>query len=393
MKTLLVASTLFFSVLSSVGQAESILSPQDKAIAKDAKSIRLLSKDWTIPVNKHSQYGKEEARLAFDDFEKQQSEILQSTAPPEKKKPGGRILVFASTSLGESSLEDLFSMASDHTEAVVVFRGVMDVKNFAKSIMSIQEFAGRQSPVTNTALDPTLFKKFNVTSVPTIIYLDEQQETEIARVVGLSNPKWLLDRVKHGEKGNMGIRGPVEDIAERDLIEVMKEKMAAVDWAEKKEKAVNNFWNKQQFIHLPRAKKHNVKHIDPTIMITADIKDAEGNIIVPRGHQINPLDLKAFSQAVVVFDPLDTKQIALVDKRLAELNSRYSKVTLIVTQFDQAKGWKSYKSITDHYDAPVFKLTSDIVSRFNLENIPSIVTAENQEFIVEELAMDEEEKL
>ncbi len=94
---------------------------------------------------------------------------------------------------------------------------------------------------------------------------------------------------------------------------------------------------------------------------------------------------------MVVFDPLDKKQIALVDKRLSELSSRYSKVTLIVTQFDKANGWESYKSVTDHYDAPVFKLTSDVVSRFNLENIPSIVTAENREFIVEELAIDEGE--
>lgn len=389
MKILLVASTLFFSVLSSVVQSEPILTPQDKAISKDAKSIRLLSKDWEVPANKHTKYGKEEALLAFDDFKKQRSEILQSTAPPEKKKPGGRILIFASTSLGEASLEDLFAMAAEHTEAVVVFRGVMDVQHFAKSIMAIQEFAGRQSPVTNTALNPTVFRKYNVTTVPTIIYLDEKQETEVARVVGLSNPKWLLDRVKNGYKGDMGIRGPVEDIAERDLIDVMKEKMAGVDWAEKKEKAIKNFWDKQQFINLPRATKHNIKHIDPTIMITADIKDAVGNVIVPRGHQINPLDLRDFTQAVVVFDPLDKEQIALVDKRLPELISKYSKVILIVTRFDQAGGWKSYKSVTDHYDSPVFKLTSDVVSRFSLENTPSIVTAENREFIVEELVMDE----
>jgi len=386
MKILLVASILFFNLYVTNGIAESILTPQDKAISKNAKDIRLLSKNWEIPKNKHAQYGKEEALIVFDDFKKQRTETLQT---PEKKKPGGRILVFASSSLGKESLEDLFYMASDYSQSVVVFRGVMDVDNFASSLLEIQKIAGRQSPVTNTVLDPTLFKKYNITSVPTIVYLDEFQDRELARVVGLSNPKWIADRVKHGEKGDMGTRGPVEDIAERDLIEVMKEKMAGIDWEDKKRKAEENFWLKQKFINLPRAKKSITRLIDPTILITADIKDAEGRVIVPEGKKINPLDMRPFTQALVVFDPLDKKQMKLIDERVSSLVNKYSKVVFIVTQFDKDKGWESYKSLTDHYDSPVFKLTSDIASRFQLNNVPSIITANDKEFIVEELSSDE----
>lgn len=385
MKTLLAAFILFFST-SFQGHAESILTPQDRIIAKDAERIKLLSSDWIMPVNIHAQHGKEEAQIVFDDFKKHNN---NKTLPqPDKKKPGGRVLIFASTSLGESSLEDLFSMASDHKEAVVVFRGVIDEKRFAKSIMAIQKFAARQSPVTNTALDPTLFIKYNITLVPTIVYLDQYQETEVARVAGLSNPKWLLDRVNEGEKGDMGTRGPVEEIAERDLIEVMKEKMATIDWNDKKEKAINNFWKKQKFIHLPRAKVANTRHIDPSILITEDINDADGNAIILQGTKINPLEMKPFTQAVVVFDPLDKIQVELIDKHISNLNKEYSTVTIIVTQFDKDKGWAFYKSITDHFDKPVFKLTSDIVSRFELNSLPVIITADNNNkiFIVKELA-------
>ncbi len=371
--------------MSFQGYAESILTPQDKAIAKDAERIKLLSSDWITPVNKHAQYGKEEARIVFDDFKKHRNKSLPQ---PDKKKPGGRVLIFASTSLGESSLEDLFSMASEHLEAVVVFRGVVDEKRFAKSIMAIQKFAARQSPVTNTALDPTLFIKYNITLVPTIVYLDEYQETEVARVVGLSNPKWLLDRVNQGEKGDMGTRGPVEEIAERDLIEVMKEKMATIDWSDKKEKAINNFWKKQEFINLPRTRIANTRHVDPTILITADINDADGNAIILQGTKINPLEMKPFTQAVIVLDPLDKIQVELIDKHISNLNKAHSTVTIIVTQFDKDKGWDSYKAITEHFDKPVFKLTSEIVSRFELNSLPVIITADNNNkvFIVKELA-------
>jgi len=398
---LLVERTRFFNiclilvtlmVTPLIAQSESVLTGEDKTIAKMAKTLRDQSSEWDIPVNKHQVAAKMQVEQLFAELKKPMSDMLQS---PEKPKPGGRILIFVSWSLKELGVDDIFYTAASYPEALVVFRGVVDEKNFAKSILAVQKLAAKQSPMANVAIDPTLFRKYNVTKVPTIIHLDESQDKEIARVEGLSQPAWLLEKMKAGKLGDFGVRGPVEDILERDLIEVMQDKVAAIDWAQKKEQAIKNYWDKQQFIELPTASKPRRRYLDPTIYISADINDAVGNVIVPQGTRINPLDIRSFNQAVVIFDPLNAKQVRLVDDRLLELTKNHSKVTLIVTQFDRLDGWKSYKNISDHFDAPVFKLTSDVKSRFEVEYLPTVITAKDKYFILEELAFlqDEENEL
>ena len=59
--------------------------------------------------------------------------------------------------------------------------------------------------------------------------------------------------------------------------------------------------------------------------------------------------------------------------------------TLIATQFDSLDGWDSYRSVTDHFEAPVYLLTPDIVQRFEIERLPSVITSDGKAFVVEEL--------
>ncbi|MCG7878827.1 MAG: TrbC family F-type conjugative pilus assembly protein [Candidatus Thiodiazotropha endolucinida] len=365
-----------------------VLTPEDEAIAKMAKTIKEQSKDWEIPVNEHQEAAKAQAAQLFTELQKQTSEQLNL---PEKQKPSGRVMFFVSHSLGKEGLDEVLYTASVTPDSMVVFRGLKDEKNFAKSVLEIQNHAAKQTPMANVVLDPTLFRDYAVSKVPTIVYLDEGKTNEVARVSGLSTPGWLLEKVKAGKSGDFGVRGPVEDILERDLIEVMQDKVAAIDWADKKEQAIKRFWEKQQFIELPRANKPRRRYLDPSILISDDIKDVDGKVLVARGTKINPLELKPFTQAVVVFDPLDAKQLALVDKQLPDLIKNHPRVTLIVTRFDRAEGWESYKTITDHFDAPVYKLTQDIYSRFDLEYAPAVITAQQNHFVIDELAPSDEE--
>jgi conjugal transfer pilus assembly protein TraW len=210
---------------------------------------------------------------------------------------------------------------------------------------------------------------------------------ERARVSGLTEPDWLLRQVKEGAIArDFGVKGSVEEIAERDLVEVLQEKVAAIDWEEKKQQVIERFWEKQRFLELPRARRSRTRTLDPSILISDHIRDGNGNVLVAQGTLINPLELRPFTQALVIFDPLDPLQVSLVDQRLAGLKQQYPRITLIVTRFARDKGWDSYTKITDHFDAEVFILTPDIQSRFELEVTPSIVTAEQNRFVIEELA-------
>ena len=261
------------------------LTDEDRAIAQHAKDLLGAVEQWDIPDNGHHDSARQQAAQVMEDI--RQNPARQMTAPA-KPKPAGRTIIFASMSLGEQAIDDIVFHASETEDVVVALRGVVDEKHFAKSIMQIQQIAARYDPVANVVVDPTLFRDYGITHVPTIIYLNETRDAELARVAGLSSPRWMLDKLAVGRRGDLGQRGPVEEILERDLIEVMKAKVAGMDWTGKKDQAINRFWSKQQFITLPKARVPLTRYLDPTIRLTADIKNAEGQVIVPMGTHINP---------------------------------------------------------------------------------------------------------
>jgi conjugal transfer pilus assembly protein TraW len=63
---------------------------------------------------------------------------------------------------------------------------------------------------------------------------------------------------------------------------------------------------------------------------------------------------------------------------------------LIATQFDRLDGWGSYRKVTDQFNSAVYKLTPDLISRFEIEYVPTVITSENKHFVIEELAFNEE---
>nr|MBG9386379.1 conjugal transfer protein TraW [Klebsiella pneumoniae] len=100
---------------------------------------------------------------------------------------------------------------------------------------------------------------------------------------------WLAREVDNGEKGDLGVKGPVEKISEPDLIDVAKKRLANIDWEEKKKQAIERFWTKQNFNELPRAPKSRTREIDPSVMITSDISTPDGTVFAHAGDVINPL--------------------------------------------------------------------------------------------------------
>jgi conjugal transfer pilus assembly protein TraW len=381
-------AALALLMASSLSSGEAVLNSEDQAIKAMSDEIRANAKNIEIPQNKHQHAADAAAREILTELTSRHSDI--SGIPDKKPKIISHTLIFASFSLGEDGLLDLLQTASEINDAVVIFRGITDEKDFAGSIMRIQKLAARQSPIARTVIDPTLFEKYGVSVVPTIVELDQADRSEIARVSGMSSNRWIREKISVGRTGDLGVRGDVEEILERNLVDVMKEKVAAIDWGKKKEESIERFWTKQEFIELPVARKNAVKEIDPTVVLTADLKDPSGKVLVPAGTRINPLEQSAFTQAVIVFDATDSKQIAAVDREFKTISLQYPKVTLISTQFSSDEGWAFYKKITKRYSKPVYKLTPEITHRFEINKVPSVVTAKGNKFVVREIAIQED---
>ena len=393
-------------ISSSVVTGNSPLTSEDMAIieqgrklAEEARQMEDLP-DWA--KNTNLDQAQVEARQFFQQLQKSDP-TLKAMAKRQSEKnvyTKHSTLIFASYSLGKEGLKDVLDTASGEDDVVVVFRGIPDGMSIGDGIKAIQKLAGQMDPVPNVVINPVLFKKHNVTLVPTIVVLEEETKPghdpkELAKVTGLSTLEWIRKEVGAGESGDFGIRGPAVEIMEQDLIERAKAQLASIDWEEKKEQAIRRFWHNQQFNERPRAPRYRERLLDPSIYLSKDISTADGVVFARKGEVINPLcahgekckpGTRQFTQAVIIFDPLDKKQMELLTKLVPKVKQErgVQRVTYIATRFERDNGWDSYKHVTDTVDAPVYLLTPDVANRFQVEYTPTVITAQGNKFLVRE---------
>ena len=309
-------------------------------------------------------------------------------------------LIFVSYSLTDDVILDILRRNAGREATTVVMRGVPDGANLATGLKRMQDLARQVTPEPNIILDPTLFTRFGVKAVPTVVRAKRDIETQkstpgesrlslIAKVEGLHNDEWLLERIGRGETGDLGQQGPIFAIAERDLIEVIKERVLAIDWEAKKQAAINRFWSNRTFIDLPQAREAQVREIDPSVVLTQDMTDSEGNVIRRKGERVNPLSIMPFRSEVLIFNPTRDEERELIAAHLALAKDEpYRKRIFIATAIEKSRGWDAYQELTEWLDAPLYLLTPEIQTRFHIEETPAVVTADDRVFKVRTLAKE-----
>lgn len=377
-------------VLSGITAADEALVEQSRAAGNSLATT--LSPDGLL--NRGQGVANAEARALLDQLRGTNQTMRDMGALERDKRvmQGYSTLVFASQSLGSQGLNEILKAVAGQPDTVVVLRGVPRGMKLGEGVLAVQQLAAAITPMPNVIINPTLFREHKVAAVPTIVVMSDQGAGKglepVGRVSGISDPAWLKRRLQgHGTR-DLGNAGPVAEISEPDLIEVAKQKVMEIDWDEKKRQAQARFWAKQTFFQLPAAPRTTIREIDPTIVLTENIM-AGDKVIALKGTRINPLEVRDFTQALVVFDPLDRRQVEAVRKALPGIASAKGvrRVMLIATRFDAELGWDSYKQVTSNFNAPVFLLTPDIASRFDLAHVPSIVTAKDKKFVVREIGM------
>tara|TARA_R110001583_G_scaffold1489_2_gene11657 strand:+ start:2435 stop:3574 length:1140 start_codon:yes stop_codon:yes gene_type:complete len=308
-------------------------------------------------------------------------ELKLPDQPIEKRSD--KVFIFASLSLGKVGINKIIAGANSIENSVIVFRGIPKGMNLGEGILKIKQLANNPDSLRNIIIDPTIFTRYAVETVPQIVITDESGKS-IARVKGLNTPGWLMSQIENGNFGDFGAKGVQVEILEPDLIEEAKRRMALIDWDEKKKAAAERFWSNQKFYSIPSADEDKTRELDPSIYISDNIAGANGEIIARKGDVINPLHIRPFDQVVVVFNPTKKREFEFVSRMLNGLKSRYGKVVLIATELEKESGWDGYKELTDSLESPVYMLTSDVYTRFKIEKTPTMVSANQDYFIIDE---------
>ena len=125
-------------------------------------------------------------------------------------------------------LKGIFEEASGQDDVLLVLRGPKPQQKLPGLFADLKALLKDIDPVPNIVIDPTRFQKWGVTTVPEIVVEDQDKAT--LRVKGVTSLAWLKSRQDAGRQGDLGRFGEVYEIAEIDLLEEIKKRLAAMDW-------------------------------------------------------------------------------------------------------------------------------------------------------------------
>lgn len=162
----------------------------------------------------------------------------------------------------------------------------------------------------------------------------------------------------------LGTVGRVYEIAEKDAVKEMQQKALEVDWqkyfagaAERAKK-----WRPELQVSLPRSDKNETRLVDVSYTLEEDVPLPDGSGTYPKGYVINPLELTAFPETMVVINGSDREQVQWFKK------SQYKNdpsVFVLLTDGDFADLEKELKR-------PVYFATSQITDKFSIRSVPSV---------------------
>ena len=320
--------------------------------------------------------------LARDLARREQSRIKNQAAEMAAPSPGpagDRILLFVT--LGEKPEENLEAnrrlfkdIREISPDAVVVLRGLpKGSRSLGDLFKYIRQITGKDGP--SIMLNPVLFRQYDVTVSPTLVY--ERNGVAVAWARGIVNAEWLRRRVEQDKAaGDLGKWGQTVTIAERDFVEEMKSRLAGIDWEAKKEQAVANYWKKQHFLELDKAKKGKVFYLDATYQVEKDFILPDGKVVARAGQKIDMFKIMPPTFMLVVFDAADPQQLEWAVKTGQEYAGKHRvRVKYITTRIPdhQEHGWESLTRLYDVLKAPVYLLNEPVRDRFKLAHVPSTV--------------------
>jgi len=180
----------------------------------------------------------------------------------------------------------------------------------------------------------------------------------------------------------LGAFGRTYSIIERDALEEIKEHASKIDWhkhfnKEKAERAVKNY-QPEKMTALPRATENRTFSVDMTYTLDFDIPDGKGGILYPKGYTFNPLDYVQLPNILVVINASDKKQVEWFES--SQYINDYKTMCLIT----EGKFW----TLSQELQKPVFYANKQIVERFKLKAVPSVVQQKGQYMEVKEFDVE-----
>ncbi|MDX9945537.1 MAG: type-F conjugative transfer system protein TraW, partial [Azonexus sp.] len=146
----------------------------------------------------------------------------------------------------------------------------------------------------------------------------------------------------------LGVVGPTYEIAEPDLIEVIQARLMQMQKSgelarkqtEYRDKVIGGIEAPKVVAGVKATDAPRTYHVDPTLTVDWDIRNAEGTLLFARGIKINPLDHVSLTRKLLFFDERDSRQVAFAKRRLNDLSGKSKPILVAGEPLKLMRAWK-----------------------------------------------------
>lgn len=191
----------------------------------------------------------------------------------------------------------------------------------------------------------------------------------------------ILSSAAHAE--SVGVYGNVWEIAEPDAIDTIKnhlrrqEKDGTVKrmWQDAQRKTLEGLENPPPVPGITTATEPRTWTFDPAFTFNETVRDHLGNVLVPAGTRVNPLDYTSLTKAYIFIDGRDDAQLKFAKARIDA--NPLDRVVLTAG---------SFMKLDREWGVPVYYDQKGNLTRyFGIKRVPAVLTQRGKLLQIEEL--------
>ena len=185
---------------------------------------------------------------------------------------------------------------------------------------------------------------------------------------------------------DLGTIGPTYAIEEPHLLTAIEQQLRAKQAsgelarleAEAKRRIVDAIEHPAPLPGITRAERPRSFYFDPSIVVSENITDAKGNILVAAGTRQNPLAVVSLSKHLLFFDGRDQAQVAWARDAVARFEGKVKPILVA----------GSYLALMQRWQLPVyFDQQGALTRKLGITHVPALVSQEGLRLRIDELPL------
>ena len=184
-----------------------------------------------------------------------------------------------------------------------------------------------------------------------------------------------------------GVFGEVFEISEKDLIAVIMQKLEALQANGQLEahqqqiqaKVKNNIERPQPVKDIVHTQTPRSYTFDPSIVVSKDLKDQNGNVFYKKGTAVNPLTIRPMTKPLLLIDGDASDHLTWAFKML----KTYPLAKLVFVKGAPLKIMKEI-GLTIYFDQQ-----GVICKRFGIKQVPALITQKDDQLLIQEMKAED----